>query len=804
MKNLKKASIVLLLMVLFGYTIAQNKFTGTVKNEKNEPVSFALVKLKSGYATAVTSAGGNFVINNCPSGKQVLEIKCVGYKTFIDSIDISGSIQKDYVLVIDNKYLDEVVVQSTRVGKFSGMAYSDLGKEELSKMNFGKDAPMVLDQMASVVVNTDAGNGVGYTGLRIRGTDGTRINVTINGVPVNDAESQGTFFVNMPDLLSSVNSIQVQRGVGASSNGAGAFGASVNFQTNQLNERSYGEFVTTAGSFNTFRNTLSFGTGLLNNKFTLDARASRISSDGYIDRARSELGSLYVSAGYYGKKDVLKFIAFTGKEKTYQAWYYVPEDSLKRGNRTFNPAGMYYDADGKLQYYRNETDNYQQDNYQLHYIRSIGSKISFNVTGHYTKGKGYYEQYRQGESLSAYNLQNVVTPKGDTITQTDLVRRLWLDNDFVGVVSNFNYKATNKLALVLGGGYNDYYGRHFNRVIWAQYASNSMIEYEYGKNIGTKKDANVYLKVNYDPIEKLHVFVDLQNRMVNYSFFGFDQNMVNTQQSAALSFFNPKAGINYQINDEIGVYTSFAVGNKEPNRNDYVNSTPKSRPRSEQLKDLELGARYMGNKLSIQINAFNMDYKDQLVLSGKVNDVGAYTRVNVDKSYRRGVEFEFAYKPIELITLSGNITLSQNKIAEFKEYTDDYDNGGQVEIVYKNTDISFSPNTISSACLAFHPVKGLEIALVNKYVDRQYLDNTAKKERSINPYNYNDLRINYSIKLKALEELSFMFTLSNIFNTVYETNGYTYGYYLGNQLNTYNYLAPAAPTHFMGGISLKF
>lgn len=804
MKNLKRALGVLVFIAAHSAIFAQSKLTGSVKNEKNEPVSYAIVKLRSGYSNSFTNANGLFVFSNCPNGKQVIEVKCLGYKSIIDSVDITSDLQKDYVMLEDNKYLDEVVVQATRVGRFSGMAYSDMNKEELSKLNMGKDAPMILDQMASVVVNTDAGNGVGYTGLRIRGTDGTRINVTINGVPVNDAESQGTFFVDMPDLLSSVNSIQVQRGVGASSNGAGAFGASINFQTNQLNEKAYGQFISTAGSFNTFRNTLAFGTGLINNKFTLDARASRISSDGYIDRARSELGSLYISAGYYGKKDVLKFIAFTGKEKTYQAWYYVPEDSLKRGNRTFNPAGMFTDASGKLQYYNNETDNYQQDNYQLHYIRSVGSKVSFNVTGHYTKGKGYYEQYRQGESLSAYNLENVVTPKGDTITSTDLVRRLWLDNDFAGVVSNINYKASSNLSFVLGGDYNDYYGRHYNRVVWAQYASNSMIEYEYGKNTASKKDANVYLKANYDPFEKLHVFIDIQNRMINYSFLGYDQNMVNTKQSAALSFWNPKAGLNYQVNSQISIYSSFAVANKEPNRDDYVNSTPKSRPRSEQLKDLEVGARYLGNKLSMQVNAFNMDYKDQLVLSGKVNDVGAYTRVNVDKSYRRGVEFEFAYKPIQLITLSGNITLSQNKIAEFKEYTDDYDNGGQVESVYKNTDISFSPNTISSACLAFHPAKGLEIALINKYVDRQFLDNTAKKERSINPYNYNDLRINYSIKLKGLEELSFMFTLSNIFNTVYETNGYTYGYYLGNQLNTYNYLAPAAPTHFMGGISLKF
>lgn len=799
----KKATL-LFLFLAYITTYAQIKFTGKITSEKNEPISYGVIGVKKGYASGITNAEGFFKIEHLPKGLYVIEIKCLGYKNVTDTIELNSDLNKNYTLILNNKSLDEVVVQSTRVGKFSGMAYSDIGKDELAKNNLGKDAPMMLDQMASVVVNTDAGNGVGYTGLRIRGSDGTRINVTINGVPVNDAESQGTFFVNMPDLVSSVNSIQVQRGVGASSNGAGAFGASINFQTNQLNEKAYGQIISTAGSFHTFRNTIAFGTGLLNNKFAIDARASKITSNGYIDRATSNLGSLYLSAGYYGNKDVIKFIAFTGKEKTYQAWYYVLEDSLKKGNRTDNPAGLYFDANGKLLYYTNETDNYQQDNYQLHYIRSIGSKTSFNLTGHYTKGRGYYEQYKQGQSLNSYNIANVITASGDTISSTDLIRRLWLDNDFVGVLGNLNFKPTSKLSFVLGGGYNDYFGKHFGRVMWAQYSSNAAIDYEYYKNTGAKQDANVYLKINYNPLNNLYLFVDLQQRMINYSFVGYDNFLKPAKQSAALSFFNPKAGLSYMLNSELGFYTSFAIANKEPNRDDYVNSTPNSRPKHEQLTDLEIGGRYMNNNLSIQINGFNMQYKNQLILSGKVNDVGAYTRVNVDKSFRRGIEFEMAYKPIQYISVSGNVTLSQNKISEFKEFMDDYDNGGQVEHIYKNTDISFSPNTISSACLTFIPIKGLEIAFINKFVDRQYLDNTGKSNRSIKPYNYNDLRLNYLFTFKSQTELGFTFTISNIFNTVYETNGYTYGYYLGNQVNTYNYLAPAAPIHFLGGISLKF
>lgn len=799
-----KKALFALFIAFCSQITAQFKFTGTVKDEKGMPVSFAVVGIKKGYASAITNAEGQFTIDKFPKGAQVIIVRSVGYHTLTDSVELSADQNKEYTLVVDNKTLDEVVIQSTRAGRFSGMAYSEMNKEDIEKNNFGKDAPLVLDQLASVVTNNDAGNGVGYTGMWIRGSDGTRINVTVNGVPVNDAESQGTFFVNMPDFMSSVNSVQVQRGVGASSNGAGAFGASINFQTNQLNEKAYGKVISTMGSYKTFRNTLAVGSGLINGKFSIDARASKVTSDGYIDRAKSDLGSLYFSAGYYGEKDVLKFIAFTGKERTYQAWYYVPVDTLKAGDRTYNEAGRYYDANGNLKHYDNETDNYQQDNYQLHYTRSISDKLAFNLTGHYTKGRGYYEQYKQGQSLSDYKIENAVTPGGDTISTSDIIRRLWLDNDFVGLLGNINYKASNKLSFVLGGGYNDYYGRHFGRVMWTQYASNSSIDHEYYKNTAGKTDANVYLKLNYNPINNLYIFIDLQQRMVDYSFLGFNDSLKSTKQQVALSFFNPKASISYRVNSALSVYGSFAVGNKEPNRNDFVNSTPTSRPRHENLKDLEMGARYLTNKLSMQLNLFNMDYTNQLVLSGKVNDVGAYTRVNVEKSFRRGMEFEFAYSPTKMITLSGNLTLSQNKIVEFKEYTDDYDNGGQILASYKNTDISFSPNTISSAIIAFKPIKGLEIAFINKFVDRQFLDNTAKKERSLNPYNYNDIRLTYSYKFKNATELGFMFSAYNIFNTVYETNGYTYGFYYGNQLNTYNYMAPAAPLHFMGGINLKF
>lgn len=818
MNNKKIAKVFFATALTYSMSVqAQSVLSGQVRSTSGEPVPFAVIGIKNTQLAATSAADGSFKFKSLKNDVYIITTKSVGYLDKTDTLNLSGDFVFNPVLLESNKQLDEVVVNATRVDKNNGMAYSNVDAETLKKQNLGQDAPYMLNQLSNVVVNSDAGNGVGYTSLRIRGSDATRINVTINGVPVNDAESQGTFWVNMPDLTSSVNNIQVQRGVGASSNGAGAFGASINFQTNDLKDKPYANVTSTGGSFGTFRNTLAAGTGLLNNKFTLDARASNITSDGYIDRAKSNLQSYYIAGGYYGKKSVIKFINFLGQEKTYQAWNYVLEDSIKKGNRTYNSCGEYYDANGNLKYYKNETDNYKQNNFQLHFIHQVNSKMSFNITGHYTKGAGYYEQYKNpkkedlagssGASFSTYGLSDVMIG-GDTITKTNLIRRLWLDNDFAGGIFNFNYTANSQLMFTLGGGYNSYFGKHIGKIVWAQYASTAEIDHEYYKNSANKNDGNVYLKTNYKPVSNLNVFLDLQVRKVDYRFLGFNDSLVEKMQNQTYTFFNPKLGLSYDASKQLNIYASFAMGNKEPNRDDFVQSSPRSRPKPEQLMDIEAGLKYALKKFYFAANFYNMQYKDQLVLNGQINNVGAYNRMNVASSFRRGIELEFNAALNKYLALGANLALSQNKIKNFVEYVDssnaDYSVYTQYKKEYKNTDISFSPNVVSSVVLTIKPIKGMEISLINKYVGRQFLDNTSNTKRSINPYNVVDARINYTIKTKLIPEISFMLAVYNVLNKKYETNGYTFSYYTDATLYTYNYLSPAAPANFLGGVSLKF
>lgn len=787
---------------------AQFAVNGFVTSPEKKPVPFSVVGIKNTFLSTQANAEGLFSFKGLKPGTYVLVTKCVGYKQKIDSIDVNGDMTIEIMLTQNDVSLDEVLVNSTRVDNTSAFAHSDLNSEDIKKQNVGQDLPYVLNSIPSVVINSDAGNGVGYTGMRIRGTDGTRINLTINGVPINDAESQGVFFVNMGDIMSSANSIQVQRGVGTSVNGAAAFGASINMQTNQLREKPYAEINNSIGSYNTIKNTIAAGTGLINNHFTFDARASRINSDGYIDRAFSKLTSYYISGGYYGKKSVLKAIMFSGQEKTYQAWNYVLQDSLKAGNRTFNSCGMYYDANGNLKYYDNETDNYKQDNYQLHYIQTINSRLNVSVTGHYTAGKGYYEQYRPGQALAAYKMPDVITPN-DTLTTSDIIRRRWLDNDFVGVLGTINYSPLNKLNFVLGGGYNSYIGRHNGEVIWAQFADPTNFKPRYYDDKATKTDGNVYLKTTIKPTAKFTVFIDLQYRAINYSFTGFDTSRVNTAvQDASYGFFNPKLGLNYLLTPNTNVYASYGIANKEPNRNDFTQSTALSRPKPEQLNDLEAGITHRFRHVNIGLNFYDMEYKNQLVLNGQINDVGAYNRVNVEYSYRRGVEAELSADITKYFTFNGNITLSRNKVKNFTEFIDSSDVNYTVFTQYKKTysltDISFSPNVIAAANLIFKPIRNLEIAVLNKYVGRQYLDNTSDVDRSIHDYLVTDLRVNYTIRTRLIKEINLIGVVYNISNTVYETNGYNYSFYSGDQLYKQNYLAPAAPTNFMLALNLKF
>jgi len=688
--------------------------------------------------------------------------------------------------------LEPVEVKAIRAGENSPFTKTNLTKKQIEKMNLGQDLPFILNQTPSVVVNSDAGNGVGYTGIRIRGSDASRINVTLNGIPFNDAESQGTFFVDLPDFTSSVGSIQVQRGVGTSSNGAGAFGASVNISTNEVNLKPYLEFNNSYGSFNTWKNTIKVGSGLVSDHFTTDFRLSRISSDGYIDRASSDLMSYYFSTAYLGNKNSLRFNMFSGKEKTYQAWYGVGEADLK-ANRTINYAGM--EKPGEP--YDNETDNYKQDHYQLFYNQDLTSRLKFNLGLFYIKGKGYYEQYKADQAYADYGLPGPIYGT-DTISNTDLVRQLWLDNDFYGSIFSLHYK-TNKSQFTLGGGWNRYEGNHYGDVIWAE--KGLALPGRWYDLDANKNDLTIYFKQQTKLGSLLSVFYDVQYRKVKYDLYGFRNNpdLINKNN---YSFFNPKAGLSFQKN-EWSAYLSYSRGQKEPNREDFEAGIDQQ-PKPEKLNDLELGIEKNNDKYNIALTAYYMQYQDQLVLTGKINDVGAYTRTNIPKSYRAGLELVAAAKINSWLNAAANFSVSKNKVKDFTEYIDDYDNGGQQIKQYSSTDIAFSPNMVGGATINFIPLKNAELSLISKYVGNQYLDNTQNENRKLNAYYTQDARFIYTISKKCLKELNIILQMNNIFDKLYEPNGYTFSYYYGGSLTTENYYFPMAGRNFMVGVNVKF
>lgn len=695
--------------------------------------------------------------------------------------------------VKDSFYLlTPVEVRAVRAAENAPFTKTNLSKKELAKVNLGQDIPFLLNQTPSVVVNSDAGNGVGYTGIRIRGTDATRINVTLNGIPYNDAESQGLFFVNLPDFSSSAGSVQIQRGVGTSSNGAGAFGASLNFSTNETNSQPYLELNNSYGSFNTLKNTIKAGSGLQNG-FSTDIRLSRIVSDGFIDRASSDLKSFYFTTGYTNYKSTIRVNVFSGKEKTYQAWYGISEADLKAGNRTINYAGT--ERPGEP--YDNETDNYTQTHYQFFFNQLAGKKFTFHTALFLTKGKGYYEQYKADEAYADYGFPDPLPAGGNTITNSDMVRQLWLDNDFYGNIFSLQYK-TDKTQATLGGGYTRYDGKHFGKVIWAQKGLTSVDNWY---DLDAKKtDFNIYLKQQTKFAGNWNWFYDLQFRSANYTIEGFRNNpglfIDNT-----FNFFNPKAGISYNLDNWKG-YASFGIANKEPNRDDFEAGTAQQ-PRPERLQDVEIGIESSGKKYNWSATFYYMNYKDQLVLTGKINDVGAYTRTNIPNSYRTGVELQGAYKFNEWLNATANLALSRNKVKNFTEYIDDYDNGGQKEIRYNLPDIAYSPAVVGGAGINILPVKKGELSLLSKYVSRQYLDNTQNENRALNAFFVQDIRAMYTVKPKWLKEINMIAQVNNVFNRKYEPNGYTFSYIYGGVTTTENFYFPMAGTNFMIALNIK-
>lgn len=699
----------------------------------------------------------------------------------LDSLTIADS------TIYKSLFTDEVIVKSTRAGANSPTTFTEVTKEDLQYINLGQDLPILLQREVSVVSTTDAGAGVGYTSMRIRGSDMSRINFTINGIAYNDPESQGVFLVNIPDIASSTSSIQIQRGVGTSTNGAGAFGASVNINTNRLERNPYAEISSSLGSFNTFKNTLNLGSGLLKDKFTFDARLSKISSDGYIDRASADMWSYYLSAGVYHNKTIFRFNHFSGKEITYQAWNGIDRNTLET-NRTFNPSGT--DFGGREIPYDNEVDNYKQDHWQAFLSQQLNDNWTANVGLHYTKGSGYFEQYKVNARFSNYNLPNLIIG-GDTIARTDLIRRRWLDNDFYGFTYSFNYDKSEKVQFIFGGAWNQYDGDHFGEIIWAQYANTSQIRDRYYDNNGLKTDFNTYAKLTYYPTEKLLLYGDLQYRGVSYTAKGIDNDLSAISVDKDYNFINPKVGATYILNKQNQFYASFAVANREPSRRDFIDADEGKTPLHESLYNVEAGYRMNKEKIELTTNYFLMQYKNQLVLNGGVNDVGTSIRENVENSYRTGIETSLQYAPIKQINFSGNVAWSINEI---KEFNDTDINGNALR--YTNSKISYSPQWVGALILDVRPWKGLSVGLINKFVGEQFLDNTSRVALKLDRYTQTDLRLSYLAKTNIVKEIEFTLLVNNVFNNLYASNGYVYF--------DEPYFFPQAGINFLAGLRCRF
>lgn len=815
-KTLKNLFFATLVVMLPFFTMAQISVTGKVTDINQKPLSGATIKLRNQKTSVLSDANGNYTLNNLTIGKLIIIVSYVGFKTEEKAVDLKEPAVFNFNLVQQNFLAEEVVVRATRANEKSATTYKNVSKEDIQQNNFGQDLPFILQNTPGVVVNSDAGAGVGYTGIRIRGSDNSRINVTVNGIPMNDSESQGTYYVNMPDFASSVDNIQIQRGVGTSTNGAGAFGASLNIQTTASETNPYAELNNTFGSFNTWKNTVKVGTGLINNRFSFDGRLSRISSDGYVDRGASLLKSYFLSGAYHGNKDLLRLNVFSGTEKTYQSWNGIPESRLNNdvaGMKAYIARNELSDVDAENLLnsgrtynsflYNNQTDNYTQNHYQLIYARQFSDQFSFNGALHYTQGAGYYEEYRVRNKLSDFGLNPVVIG-GTTISTTDLIRRRWLDNDFYGVTYAFNYVPKKNLNFTLGGAYNEYKGDHFGQIIWAQYASNGNIDRHYYDNEGFKTDFNVYGKMNYNPIAELSLFVDLQYRRVYYDIAGTENKLNTLAINETLNFFNPKFGATYFINPQSNVYASFSVANKEPNRNDYTDAAVGTFPKPEQLNDIEIGYRFKNAVFNLGANAYGMFYKNQLVVTGKINDVGGNFRQNVDRSYRMGIEVDGSYVINPQFVLNANAALSRNKIKNFTEFTDDYDNGGQILKNFELTDISYSPSAVLFGELVYKPISGFAIALQSKYVSKQYLDNTQNDSRTINGYWVNNARLGYDFKFAGVKNINLGLLVNNILDKKFESNGYTYGYVYGGSRVTENFFYPQAGTNFLLSLNVKF
>jgi len=772
---------------LFSQHVVEGK---VLDAETQSPLAGAQIVVQGTFIGTYSMHDGKFVLKVRKEPPYTLMVSYLGYTT--DTIHIEKIPSQPVVIALKPKsYLtQEVVIQGIRLTGHEIPTFTKLEKHEIEQKNVGTDVPTVLNLLPSVTVNTDAGTGIGYTSLWIRGTDISRINVTLNGVPYNDPESHGVWWVDIPDIISSANDVQVQRGVGTSTNGAPSFGASININTFEFNSEPYAQLSLKGGYYNTRGSTLRFGTGLLNNHWTIDGRGSYLYSDGYIDRAFAQLQSFQLNTGWYGSRDIFRFMIMRGQEKTYQAWYGVPKDSLEK-NRTFNPYT-----------YKNEIDFYQQGHYHLLYSHKFNEFWTSSATFFLTTGYGYYEQFKKQSKLSNYGLNPLIIGN-DTILKSDVIRRKFLDNDFYGLVFSADYNSHRKWMLNLGGNISQYYGRHFGRLIWMQYADSIPFDYEYYRAWGLKNDGSMFAKLTFTPMDRLKLFLDLQGRVINYGIWGLDDEAGNVNLERSYLFWNPKFGLSYDVND--WKFFGYAgIAHREPTRYMFVEADSGKIPVPERLYDYEFAVQKKGPSYIIQLNPYYMIYKDQFVQTGEINSVGAPIFVNVPNSYRAGVEAIFQWQINQNVKWDFNATYSSNIIKDITLYVDNWDTGLQDSYYFKKTNISFSPNVILNSQLRYDFLRKFYTILETKYVSRQYIDLSSNKERSLDPYEVFNFNVGMTFNTKLIRSVDMMISMRNIFSEKYETNAWVYRYKEGGVEKEENGYFPQAPFHVFGVLNLKF
>ena len=817
---MKKIAFVLYALLLAGFSMQANptenlgfSIYGRITDAEGNPLVGASVILENTYLGTYSGVNGNYRLSQVRQGNFTLVASYLGFETVKVDVKVDKDVELNLQLRQSSQYLDAVVVSSTRASNRMPIAQTTLNREQLKQSNTGGDTPYLLEMLPSVVVSSESGIGIGNTAFRIRGTDPTRINVTINGVPLNDAESQGVYWVDLPDFVASVDNVQVQRGVGTSTNGAAAFGATVNFQTNTTTPEPFAAVELLGGSYNTRKASARLSTGIMKSRFSLEGRFSQLYSDGYIERANSNHRSLFLSAAWHGERSQLRANILHGEEHTGITWEGTP-DYMMSTNRRYNPAGEYIDDQGATRYYDNQKDNYWQTHYHLVGTHSFTKHLTANITLHLTDGRGYYEEYKPNRKLSKYGLPNFTI--GDTIIRrTDFIQQKWMDNIFYGCIASIIYRFGN-FDITLGGGWNQYDGDHFGKILWSKINVGLPNKYEWYRNNGVKTDWNIYTKAIWQLSDPISVFADIQSRGITYKLNGIDSDVIALNQNHSWDFLNPKVGATFSISSGHEAYISYAVAHREPARSDLKDAqkgTTDYTPKPERLNDWEIGYRLRLQNISVDLGYYYMLYKDQLVLTGELTDVGYARMANVPNSYRTGVELSLSAMPTKWIKIDGSTTISKNIIKNYTNYANLTDNPTDwndlqtpVAEYLGNTTISFSPSLIANARLSIMPMPNIQLSWVSKYVSRQYIDNTENKARSLDPYWVNNLVAEYRYQTQSNKSIFIQGTLNNLFNLKYSANAWVYRTLFQNGDPEYVSIGyyPQAETHFMLRIGIEF